>query len=72
LLTALAAGFDTRHAPDAINGEAEAQVGVRQIGNGMLRPFDQADAVASKVFIQARIQIFFRLTESIKIKVIQV
>jgi len=62
----------SRREERASHGKPDVQVGGGQIGDGLLRPFDQADAIASEVFVQACIQIFFRLIESIKIKVIQV
>ena len=47
-------------------------IGGRQIRASFFRPFDEADAIAQKVFVKARINKFFRLFEPIKIKVIQV
>jgi len=53
-------------------GKAYAQVGGREVGACLVRPFDQTNAGALKVFVESRIKIFFWLFEPIKIKVIQV
>jgi hypothetical protein len=52
--------------------QRNAQVGRGKVIPCLLRPFDEADRLALKVFVQACIEVFFRLTESIKIKVMQV
>lgn len=56
--------------------QAEAQVRRDEIRLRLVRPFDQTDArcasLFGKVFIQTRIEIFFRLVEPIEIKVIEV
>jgi len=49
-----------------------AQVSRRHIGRCLVRPFDDANGMSGKVFLQARFKKFLRLNESIKIKVIQV
>jgi hypothetical protein len=72
LLTPFAACLDAGCAPRAINAESDMEVRRRQIGCRPLRPFDQTDAITSEVFLKTRIQVFFWLVESIKIKVIQV
>lgn len=59
--------------PGAKEFKANAQVGRRQVRLRPVGPFDQTEAVSSigsKVFIQPRIEKFFRKVESIKIKVI--
>jgi hypothetical protein len=55
-----------------LNGKKDAQVGRGKVIPSLVRPFDEADRPALKVFVQARIQVFFRLAEPIKIKVMQV
>jgi len=47
-------------------------IGSRQIGRCSIRPLDHANTLPAEVFVQSRIQIFLRLAEPIKIKVIQV
>ena len=59
--------------PRTIELQADMQIGRRQIRLRPIWPFDQAERIGAsvgKVFVQARIKKFFRITESIKIKVI--
>lgn len=54
----------------AIMQQLDTQVGDGQIRLRPVWPFDQTDTCIGEVFVQARIEKFFRITESIKIKVI--
>ena len=54
------------------DGQTQRQIGWRQIVARAFRPFDEADSVALEVFIEPCIKVFFRLVESIEIKVVQV
>lgn len=54
------------------DGQTQSQIGGRQILARTFRPFDEADSVALEVFIEPCIKVFFRLVESIEIKVVQV
>ena len=65
-------GNEIDPAPVILDGKADVQVGGGKVIPGLVRPFDEADRPALKVFVQARIQVFFRLAESIEIKVMQV
>ena len=65
-------GNEVGTTPVADDGKRNTQVGRGKVIPGLVRPFDEADRPALKVFVQARIQVFFRLAESIKIKVMQV
>ncbi len=59
-----------RTTPGTVKHKLDAQIGRRQIRLRPVRPFDQTECAICKVFIQACIEKFFRVTESIKIKVI--
>ncbi len=50
----------------------EREVCLREIAGSLFRPFDKADTVISEIFFQSSIDKFFRIIETIKIKVIQV
>lgn len=50
--------------------EPDAQVGGRHVGRAFARPFDQTQTTVGEVFVQARIDKFFRKIEPIEIKVI--
>ena len=52
------------------NPQSDFEIGRGQIGLRELGPFDQANAVAFKIFFQARFKEFFCMGETIKIKVI--
>lgn len=52
--------------------EPHAQVGRGQMGLRAVGPFDQADGGGGEEFVQSCIEKFFRNTEPIKIKVVQV
>jgi hypothetical protein len=61
-----------RDAAVTVDAQFDLQVGRGKVRLRLLGPFDQTDAITGKVFIEARIQIFFSLIEPIKIKVIEV
>lgn len=63
---------DLGHASLGDDDQAQPQVGGRQITACTFRPFDETDTLALEVFVESRIKVFFRLVESIKIKVVQV
>lgn len=54
----------------ADDGETHDQIGRRHMVAGFFRPFDATHGVVAEIFGQACIDKFFRITESIKIKVI--
>ncbi len=69
----MAAGRDEFGLASSIgDGQTQPQIGGRQVVAGAFRPFDEADSVALEVFIEPGIKVFFRLVESIEIKVVQV
>lgn len=55
-----------------IDAQDDRQVGCGEQWRSPLGPFDQSDAIAFKVFVQASIEKFLRVRQAIKIKVIQV
>ncbi len=55
-----------------LDGQSDAQVGRGKVFPCLVRPFDEADRPDLEVFVQACIEVFFRLAEPIKIKVMQV
>gem|GEM_PF-5756969 len=59
-----------RATPGTIKRQTDMQVGGGQIRLRPVRPFDQTERASGKVFVQTRIEKFFRNSESIKIKVI--
>lgn len=62
------AGFTT----NSFDFELDTKVRVRGKRSSLVGPFDQADAVAFEVFVQACIEEFLWIDQPIKIKVIQV
>ena len=51
-------------------GEANTEIGSRQIRPRTIRPFDQTEPAIGKVFVQTRIKEFLWNIEPIEIKVI--
>lgn len=58
-------------ATSTINGKAQLEIRLGNVGQSLVGPFDKAYTVAREVFIKPCIQEFVRVVESIKIKVIQ-
>jgi hypothetical protein len=56
----------------AMDSQADPQVCGRQVGSGLVGPFDQTNALSCKEFVQTCFKVFLWLIQPIKIKVIQV
>ena len=69
----MAAGCDEFGFASSIgDGQTQSQIGGRQVVARAFRPFDEADSVALEVFVESCIKVFFRLIESIEIKMVQI
>jgi hypothetical protein len=58
-------------AASAVNGKAQLDIRLGDVGQSLVGPLDKAHTIAREVFIKPCIQEFVRLIEAIKIKVIQ-
>lgn len=59
-----------RVATRTAEAKQDFEVRLRQLVGGTLGPLDQADSVALKILVKARIPPFYRVSEPIKIKVV--
>lgn len=59
-------------AAGCLHGKTDLDVRLRNVGQGLVGPFDEADAFACEIFVQPGFEEFVWCIESIKIKVIQI
>lgn len=51
--------------------ENDREIGTRDVRTGAIGPFQQTHGTTVEILVQARIEKFIRITESIKIKVMK-